>query len=90
MKLAAKFGYVLVVIFTITFFSPVFAQATEWSQSKNKKGVQVFIRHFTGSNIDEFLSRCFYCTNCIYFIRSRILPNNVSGLQGTKSSFRNR
>ncbi|MBP6739442.1 MAG: START domain-containing protein [Leptospiraceae bacterium] len=57
MKLAAKFGYVLVVIFTITFFSPVFAQATEWSQSKNKKGVQVFIRPFTGSNIDEFLGR---------------------------------
>lgn len=37
--------------------SSVYAQAGEWTESKRKKGVQVLIRPFAGSNIDEFLGK---------------------------------
>lgn len=47
----------LIGISFLSNLSSLFAQSAEWSESKRKKGIQVFTRPFAGSNLDEFLGR---------------------------------
>ncbi|MCW7491391.1 START domain-containing protein [Leptospira sp. 2 VSF19] len=47
----------LVGISFLSNLSSLFAQSSEWSESKRKKGIQVLTRPFPGSNLDEFLGR---------------------------------
>ncbi|EOQ89372.1 hypothetical protein LEP1GSC202_0963 [Leptospira yanagawae serovar Saopaulo str. Sao Paulo = ATCC 700523] len=41
----------------ITNAFPLFSEATEWSESKRKKGIQILTRPVAGSNIEEFLGK---------------------------------
>lgn len=50
----------MITLIGVSFLSnltSLFGQSPEWSESKRKKGIQVFTRPFPGSNLDEFLGR---------------------------------
>ncbi len=54
-QLLHTFIYFLTSI--LIFTTNVHSQGKEWAESKRKKGVQVLLRPYAGSNIDEFLGR---------------------------------
>lgn len=52
-----KLKFILLTPLLAICFTPLLSQTSEWTESKRKKGVQVLIRPFANSNIDEFLGR---------------------------------